>query len=114
MAIDKHGIPFHPSEYNPDYPRIKCKICGLMNSCEHGLTDVEPWYPRLPILLEGGMVQSIDDFILDLGHPFKKQSQFGYAIIQQGKLNEFVLDQGYPTKIKPSSTKSNFKIIGEY
>lgn len=65
MAIDKHGIPFHPSEYNPDYPRIKCKICGLMNSCEHGLTDVEPWYPRLPILLEGGMVQSIDDFILD-------------------------------------------------
>ena len=56
----------------------------------------------------------IDDFILDLGHPFKKQSQFGYAIIQQGKLNEFVLDQGYPSKIKPSSTISNFKIIGEY
>ena len=65
MAIDKHGIPFHPSEYNPDYPRIKCKICGQMNSCEHGLTDVEPWYPRLPILLEGGMVQSIDDFVLN-------------------------------------------------
>ena len=42
----------------------------------------------------------IDDFILDLGHPFKKQSQFGYAIIQQGKLNEFVLDQGYPSKNK--------------
>ena len=56
----------------------------------------------------------IDDFILDLGHPFKKQSQFGYAIIQQGKLNEFVLDQGYPSKIKPISTISNFKIIGEY
>ena len=56
----------------------------------------------------------IDDFILDLGHPFKKQSPFGYAIIQQGKLNEFVLDQGYPTKIKPSSRTSNFKIIGEY
>ncbi|MEL0337708.1 MAG: hypothetical protein VXA50_05060 [bacterium] len=56
----------------------------------------------------------IYDFILDLGHPFKKQSQFGYAIIQQGKLNEFVLDQGYPSKIKPSSTISNFKIIGEY
>ena len=56
----------------------------------------------------------IDDFILDLGYPLKKQSQFGYAIIQQGKLNEFVLDQGYPSKIKPSSTISNFKIIGEY
>ena len=30
-----------------------------MNSCEHGLTDVEPWYPGLPILLGGGMVQSM-------------------------------------------------------
>ena len=56
----------------------------------------------------------IDEFILDLGHPFKKQSQFGYAIIQQGKLDEFILDQGYPSKIKPGSTTSNFKIIGEY
>ena len=56
----------------------------------------------------------IDEFILDLGHPFKKQSLFGYAIIQQGKLDEFILDQGYPSKIKPGSTKSNFKIIGEY
>ena len=56
----------------------------------------------------------IDEFILDLGHPFKKQSLFGYAFIQKGKLNEFVLDQGYPTKIKPGSTISNFKIIGEY
>lgn len=64
MARDKHGIPFHPSEYNPDFPRIKCKVCGLMNSCEHGLTDVQSWFPRLPILLEGGMVESIDDFEL--------------------------------------------------
>ena len=56
----------------------------------------------------------IDEFILDLGHPFKKQPPLGYAIIQQGKLNEFVLDQGYPSKIKPGSTISNFKIIGEY
>ena len=64
MAIDKKGIPFHPEEYNPDYPRIKCKQCGLMNSCEHDLVDAEPWYPRLPILLDGGMVQSIDDFVL--------------------------------------------------
>ena len=37
MAIDKHGIPFHPSEYNPDYPRIKCKICGLMNGANTDL-----------------------------------------------------------------------------
>ena len=64
MAIDKNGIPFHPSEYNPDFPRIKCKVCGMMNSCTHGLVDTESWYPRLPILLEGGMVQSIDDFEL--------------------------------------------------
>ena len=64
MARDKNGIPFHPSEYNPDFPRIKCKVCGLMNSCEHGLTDVQSWFPRLPILLEGGMVESIDDFEL--------------------------------------------------
>lgn len=64
MARDKNGIPFHPSEYNPDFPRLKCKICGLMNSCEHGQMDMEPWYPRLPILLEGGMVESIDDFVL--------------------------------------------------
>ena len=64
MARDKNGIPFHPSEYNPDFPRIKCKVCGLMNSCEHGLTDVQSWFPRLPILLEGGMVESIDNFVL--------------------------------------------------
>ena len=56
----------------------------------------------------------IDEFILNLGHPFKKQSAFGYATIQQGKLDEFILDQGYPSKIKPGSTTSNFKIIGEY
>ena len=64
MARDKDGIPFHPSEYNPDFPRLKCKQCGLMNSCTHEQMDMEPWYPRLPILLEGGMVESIDDFTL--------------------------------------------------
>lgn len=64
MARDSKGIPFHPKEYNPDYPRIKCKTCGLMNSCTHLPMDAEPWYPRLPILLEGGMVESIDDFVL--------------------------------------------------
>jgi hypothetical protein len=64
MARDKDGIPFHPPEYNPDFPRLKCKECGLMNSCSHGQIDMEPWYPRLPILLDGGMVESIDDFNL--------------------------------------------------
>jgi hypothetical protein len=64
MARDINGIPFHPSEYNPDYPRIKCKVCGLMNSCKHDIADAESWFPRLPILLEGGMVESIDDFVL--------------------------------------------------
>jgi len=71
MARDSKGIPFHPSEYNPDYPRIKCKQCGLMNSCTHTPMDAEPWYPRLPILLEGGMVESIDDFVL---HPYTEWS----------------------------------------
>lgn len=64
MARDKNGIPFHPVEYNPDYPRIKCNVCGLMNSCTHGLTDAVSWFPRLPILLENGMIESIDDFVL--------------------------------------------------
>ena len=75
---------------------------------------VENNTPVSNLIRETIQIGHIDDFILDLGHPFKKQSQFGYAIIQQGKLNEFVLDQGYPSKIKPSSTISNFKIIGEY
>ena len=75
---------------------------------------VENNSPVFSLTIETIEIGHIDDFILDLGHPFKKQSQFGYAIIQQGKLNEFVLDQGYPSKIKPSSTISNFKIIGEY
>ena len=65
MARDKDGIPFHPAEYNHDYPRVKCEQCGLMNSCDSWPdTNMVPWYPRLPILLEGGMVESIDDFVL--------------------------------------------------
>ena len=56
----------------------------------------------------------INDFVLDQGHPFKKPSAFGYAIIQKGKLSEFILDQGYPSKMKPKQTVSNFKIIGKY
>ena len=75
---------------------------------------VENNSPVFSLTIETIEIGHIDDFILDLGRPFKKQSQFGYAIIQQGKLNEFVLDLGYPSKIKPSSTISNFKIIGEY
>ena len=56
----------------------------------------------------------INDFVLDQGHPFKKPSAFGYAIIQQGMLRDFILDLGYPSKIKPGQTLINFKIIGEY
>ena len=61
MALDRYGIPFHPEEYDPDYPRVKCTQCGLMNSCTHNGTDMLPWYPRLPILLNGGMIQSIPE-----------------------------------------------------
>ncbi len=85
MARTKNGIPFHPSEYDPDYPRIKCKVCGLMNSCTHIPMDAEPWYPRLPILLEGGMVEPIGDiqFHLFTLHSLK---QISNAKISQGKL----------------------------
>lgn len=61
MALDRYGVPFHPSEYDPDYPRVKCKQCGLMNSCVHDLAEVEPWYPRLPILLDGGMLETVEE-----------------------------------------------------
>ena len=61
MAKDRYGIPFHPSEYDPDYPRIKCKICGLMNSCNCVHQEFEPWYPRFPILLNGGMIETIEE-----------------------------------------------------
>ncbi len=70
--------------------------------------------PVYNISRETIQIGHIDDFILDLGHPFKKQPAFGYAIIQKGKLDEFILDQGYPSKIKAGSRISNFKIIGEY
>ena len=62
MALDRDGNPFHPSEYDPDYPRLKCTVCGLMNSCTHDFSNgAEPWYPRLPILLDGGMVETIEE-----------------------------------------------------
>ena len=59
-------------------------------------------------------VGHINEFVLDQGHPFKKPSAYGHAIIQQGMLRDFILDLGYPSKIKPSQTLINFKIIGEY
>ena len=31
MARTKEGIPFHPTEYDPDYHRIRCIKCGKMN-----------------------------------------------------------------------------------
>lgn len=61
MALDRNGLPFHPSEYDPDYPRVKCDICGMMNSCTHDDPNMSPWYPRLPILLEGGMLQTVPE-----------------------------------------------------
>jgi len=61
MALDRLGIPFHPAEYDPDFPRVKCKVCNLMNSCTHGQQEMVPWYPRLPILLDGGMITSVPE-----------------------------------------------------
>lgn len=61
MALDSTGIPFHPSEYDPDYPRVKCVQCGYMNSCTCDNQEYIPWYPRLPILLEGGTLQTIPE-----------------------------------------------------
>ena len=56
-------------------------------------------------------IGAIDEFILNQGHPFKKQSVYGKIIIQLGRLDEFVLNQGYPFKKKSGSIGSNFKII---
>ena len=59
MARTKEGIPFHPSEYDPDTLRVRCIQCGQMNSCKCINSTQIPWYPRLPILLNGGMVESV-------------------------------------------------------
>ena len=85
MARTSKGIPFHPTEYDPDYPRIKCVQCGLMNSCTHLPMDMEPWYPRLPILLEGGMVESIGEIQF---HPYTLYALKG---IQDAKISNYKL-----------------------
>lgn len=59
MARDKYGNEFHPSEYDPDSPRVRCTSCGRMNSCKCITKNYTAWYPRLPILLSGGMVESV-------------------------------------------------------
>jgi hypothetical protein len=59
MARDKHGNEFHPSEYDPDSLRFRCISCGRMNSCKCDSKNYTAWYPRLPILLNGGMVESV-------------------------------------------------------
>lgn len=59
MARTKDGIPFHPTEYDPDYPRVRCVNCGKMNSCDCvGFAKVS-WYPHFPILMNGGMIESV-------------------------------------------------------
>ena len=59
MARTKEGIPFHPSEYDPDSLRVRCITCGKMNSCNCENHQFTPWYPRLPILMNGGMIESV-------------------------------------------------------
>lgn len=59
MARDKYGNPFHPTEYDPDALRVRCVTCGKMNSCKCDLKKFTPWYPRLPILLNDGMIESV-------------------------------------------------------
>ena len=59
MARDRYGNEFHPREYDPDSPRVRCIECGKMNSCNcKGVVKV-PWYPRFPILMNGGMIESV-------------------------------------------------------
>ena len=59
-------------------------------------------------------IGAIDEFVLNQGHPFKKQSVYRKIIRQQGRLDEFVLNQWYPFKKKSDSIGSNFKIIVNY
>lgn len=56
-----------------------------MNSCTHLPMDAEPWYPRLPILLEGGIVESIGDIQF---HPYTIHSlnAIAQSKILQGKI----------------------------
>jgi len=59
MARDKYGNEFHPKEYDPDYPRVRCVKCGYMNSCKCINENKVPWYPRFPILEMGGVIESV-------------------------------------------------------
>lgn len=59
MARDKFNKEFHPKEYDPDFPRLQCIKCGYMNSCKCESSRMVPRYPRLPILMMGGMVESV-------------------------------------------------------
>jgi hypothetical protein len=59
MARTKDGTPFHPTEYDPDYPRVRCINCGRMNSCKCENTKFVSWFPRFPILMNGGMIESV-------------------------------------------------------
>ena len=59
MARDKYGNEFHPREYDPDSPRVRCIKCGQMNSCKCVGVPKVPWYPRFPILMNGGMIESV-------------------------------------------------------
>ena len=84
-------------------------IVLLLGSCLAQKTLVTAESKELVI-----QIGAIDEFVLNQGHPFKKQSVYGKIIIQQGRLDEFFLNQGYPFKKKSDSIGSNFKIIVNY
>ena len=90
MARTKEGIPYHPSEYDPDWPRSRGINSGYMNSSDFEERKV-PRYPRLPILLMGGMVESIthpDGFEIKIS----KVTEHALQSIQDAEL------KGYPSK----------------
>ena len=98
-----------------------------MNSCTHLPMDAEPWYPRLPILIDGGSVQSIGEIQF---HPYTLHSLKAIANskISQGKIvieNHYRWSKGIPqfnldhTELLNAieefeNNNSKFYLIGNY
>lgn len=88
-----------------------------MNSCTHLPMDAEPWYPRLPILIDGGSVQSIGEIQF---HPYTLHSLKAIANskISQSKIviENFIapelidkLTANWPTEFLPPEVKGRLQ-----
>ena len=60
------------------------------------------------------VIGHINDFSLDNGYPTKKKTAYGNVVMQNGKLNDFILDRGYPYKKTVQTNLSGFKVIRRY